>query len=88
MILLYAWVLFKLCQLFWEGLFSTQKEVRLFAKSIRFTYNLITKKGRALDILFSRLLKAMDLDQIVWGEEDTLKKVGRTSDTQLLSLER
>ena len=73
---LHAWRLFKLCQLFQEGLSSTQKGVQSFANSIRFTYNLITKKGRALDVLLSRLLEAIDLDQISWNEEDSLKKVG------------
>ena len=73
---LHVWQLFKLCQLFQKGSSSAQKGVQSFTNSIRFTYNLITKKGRALNVLLSRLLEAIDLDQISWNEEDSLKKVG------------
>lgn len=41
----------------------------------RSTYNLITKRGRSLDVLLSRLLKAVAPDQDAWGEDDHLKSI-------------
>lgn len=38
-------------------------------------YNLVTKGGRALDILISRLLKAVSPDPGSWDEEEPLKSV-------------
>ena len=42
---------------------------------IRPTYNLVTKGGRALDILISRLLKAVGPDPDSWNEGEPLKSV-------------
>ncbi|MCJ1454854.1 hypothetical protein MMC28_005207 [Mycoblastus sanguinarius] len=41
----------------------------------RFTYNLITKRGRSLDVLLSRLLKSVAPNQGAWREEDSLKSI-------------
>ncbi|KAG6990988.1 cytochrome P450 [Physcia stellaris] len=41
----------------------------------RFTYKLITKGGRALDVLVSRLDQAADPERDAWREEEPLKSV-------------
>lgn len=48
---------------------------RTHAETDRFVYNIITNRGRALDILSTRLKLAMDLNQQGWNEEDSMKKV-------------
>lgn len=63
----------------WEGL----KTWHPFAPSNscwemknRFVYALITNRGRALDVLFTRLKLAMDPNQKGWNEEEeSMKKV-------------
>lgn len=41
----------------------------------RFAYAIITNRGRALDVLFSRLKSAMDPNKQGWDEEESIKKV-------------
>lgn len=41
----------------------------------RSVYAYITNRGRALDIIFSRLKLAIDPNQQGWDEEESMKKV-------------
>ena len=41
----------------------------------RFVYSIITKKGRALNILFERLRRAADRERNEWKEDEALKSV-------------
>lgn len=45
----------------------------------RFVYAVITNRGRAIDVLFTRLKLAMDPNQQGWNEEESTKKVSMVS---------
>ena len=57
--------------------YTTQKYCLLYANSGSAIYSLITNRGKALQVTFRRLNKAMDFKQTGWHEREDLKSVSQ-----------
>ena len=59
--------------------YPIQKYYLLYTKSCSAIHSLITKRGKALHVIFGHLNKAMDLKQNGWHEREDLKSVSQDS---------